>query len=373
MRTKNYLIVTASIGSGHMRAAAAIGEEINRLCPSANVKIIDFMSYKTAFFNGLLKTIYLKMLDFVPNLYDFLYKFTGGRTTGFSVQRILSMVMKRDMERLVQQYTPDAVICTHPFPAGAVSYLKKKARYEFLFATVMTDYSVHQMWVYDNVDVYFVASEDMKQDLEDLGFAEKKVFATGIPVMADFRSDISQIQARKAIGLSFSEPILLLMGGGLGLGGVDDALCQIEKLEADLQVLVVAGNNKALFERVKRKSANSKHKIKAIGYTDKIRLLMGVSDILITKPGALTISEAMAAGIPLVLHEPIPGPESDNAAFAVTQGVAVWVKKEESLTDKLAQLLRDKDALSRMKAGAYSCRKPQSATDIVKDIFFLLQ
>ena len=186
--------------------------------------------------------------------YEFLYKFTSGRNShrdGFSVQSLLSLIMKRTMASLVRQYHPDVVICTHPFPAGAASFLKRSSRQSFLFAAVMTDYSVHEMWVYPNVDLYFVACEAMKCDLVEEGIPGQRIFVTGIPVYRGF----AQLAGEKekiftTLGLQVNLPVVLLMGGGLGLGGMDITLQQLEAVETPLQILAVAGQNQLLLEKL---------------------------------------------------------------------------------------------------------------------------
>lgn len=370
---KKVLIVTASIGSGHVRAAEAIRQEISREYPQTEVQVVDFMSKETAYLNALLKTIYLKMLDFVPNLYAFLYNTTSGPAGRFSAQNLIAVEMKHNMEALVRRFGPDVVICTHPFPAAAASCLKKSRPVRFLFATVMTDYSVHQMWIYDNVDVYFVATEKMKQDLLGYGFEAGQIFSCGIPIAADFQEVPERSAALRALGLREASPVVLIMGGGLGLGGESFALEALETLEASLQIVVVAGKNQSLHAQAKGFAARSHHEVIVFGYTDRVRELMAAADLLISKPGALTISEALAMGLPMLLHEPIPGPEAENAVYEAGEGTAAWLQAGEALAPAVRALLSQPEKLAAMKRRAYECRRPQAAHDIVMSIAARLQ
>jgi processive 1,2-diacylglycerol beta-glucosyltransferase len=362
------LVVTASIGSGHVRAAEAISHEVIRQYPDADVRVVDFMSSETAYLNAFLKAFYLKMLDFVPNLYAFLYHTTSGPAGRFSAQNLIAWQMKHNMESLVRRYAPDVVICTHPFPAAAASCLKKSKDMRFLFVTVMTDYSVHQMWVYNNVDSYFVATEKMRQDLIQYGFAEKKVKVSGIPIEADFQLLPEQSEALAGLGLSDEKPVVLIMGGGLGLGGENFALEALEALDMPLQILVAAGQNLSLLREVQRFAERSHNTVMVFGYTDKVRELMAASNLLISKPGALTISEALAMRLPMVLHEPIPGPETENAVYQSQQGTAVWLKSDQGLAAAVRELLLQPERLDRMKQCAKICCKPFAARDIVLHI-----
>lgn len=370
---KKVLIVTASIGSGHVRAAEAIHQEISREYPEAEVQVVDFMSKETAYLNVLLKAIYLKMLDFVPNLYAFLYRTTSGPAGRFSTQNLIAVEMKHNMAALVRRFDPDVVICTHPFPAAAASCLKKSRPVRFLFATVMTDYSVHQMWLYDNVDVYFVATDQMKQELLDDGFHKGKIFACGIPVSVDFQEVPERTKALQALGFSATTPVVLIMGGGLGLGGENFALKALETLEKPLQIIVVAGKNQSLLAQAKNFARISHHQVLVFGYTDRVREFMAAADLLVSKPGALTISEALAMCLPMLLHEPIPGPEAENAVYESGAGTAVWLRAGEELAPAVKELLSRPDRLERMKRRACSCRRPQAAHDIVQAIAGCLQ
>ena len=362
------LIVTASIGSGHVRAAEAIHQAIRDEYPHAAVNIVDFMSRETSWLNALLKSIYLKMLVFVPNLYAFLYQTTSGPAGRFSAQNLIAVEMKHHMQALVDRYDPDIVICTHPFPAAAASCLKKSREVRFLFATVMTDYCVHQMWLYDNVDLYFVATEKMKNDLLQQGFAAEQIAAAGIPIDSSFQQQPKRQESRQALGLSEELPVLLIMGGGLGLGGENQTIQELEELPMKLQILVVAGQNQQLLEELRQQAGQSHHRILPFGYTDQIRRLMTAADLLISKPGALTISEALAMELPMLLHEPIPGPEAENAVYESGMGTAVWLRSGHKLSSAVEQLMQHPEQLRAMKEKAALCRRPFAARDIVRSM-----
>lgn len=368
MHNKNVLIITASIGSGHNKAAEAISNEMKAKYPAASIHTVDFMSTKTAYLNGLLKEIYLKMLDFIPNLYEFLYNFTAGRLPGFSVQSLLAMAMKRNMEGLIRQYEADIVICTHPFPCAAASSLKKSGRLEALLVGVITDFSVHQMWVYENIELYFVAHQAMREDLIRRGIVAERIRVTGIPIARVFNSEYNRQALLAKFNLEPDLPVILIMGGGLGLGGVKFALHQLEDLSMPLQILVVTGTNAALWSEINEYAAGSKQRVEVWGYSNNVEELMAVATCLISKPGALTICEALAMELPMLLHEPIPGPETENAVYVAGNGAAVWIQDNEKLGVTLGQLLSRPAELANMRRQAGMCKRPQAAGDIVDAI-----
>ena len=369
---RNFLIVTASIGAGHNRAAEAIGNEIKGRYPQAGVHIVDFMSTKTAYLNGFLKDAYLKMLRLVPDVYEFLYGFSAGRVQGLSIQSLLALAMKSDMQSLIRRYEADVVICTHPFPCAAAAYLKKTGQADIVLAGAITDFAVHQLWVYRQVDLYFVGNERLKRELEGRGIEAGKVFATGIPIHASFNKPCDRAALFRQFGFADNTPVLLIMGGGLGLGGVECALSSLEALRRPVQIFVVAGENQRLWANLQKRAASSKNKIQVWGFSQRIQELMAVSTLLITKPGALTVSEAMAMELPMVLNEPIPGQERENAAYVERTGAAVWVKSGEDLAAAVEALLKAPEKLSRMRESARRCKQPQAAREIVARLDELL-
>lgn len=364
MREKHFLIIAASIGSGHVKAAEAVADALKIKYPEASIHTEDFTMWRVSWATAFMKACYLFMLRFIPNLYDLMYRFTGGRSGGLSVQSLISAFTARDVAALVKKYHPEAVICTHPFPAGAASWRKKRHPKEFLYATVITDYSVHQMWIYPNVDCYFVAREEMKTDLIAAGLPPKKIFVTGIPVTSKFQRRESREIIMESFGLSTERKTVLLMGGGLGIGGLDAALRALEDVDEPIQILVVAGKNEDLRRRVEEMANTSRHTILVWGYSERVREFMAISDFIITKPGALTISEALSAELPMLLHDPIPGPETENAVYIARKGAAVWANSEKKLAKAIVRLLSSREELEAMREAAHEMKKPYAARDI---------
>lgn len=367
MSGKNILVVTASMGSGHNKAANAVAEAIKRKYPVNKINVIDFMSTETAYFNSLVKDIYLKMLDHTPSVYEFFYKFTSDSTKGSTIQSVFAHAMKKDMRELIKKYEADMVICTHPFPCAAASYLKQTGEINIPLITVMTDFCVHQFWLYKNIDIYFTANDLLKKEMVNQGLLEERIFVTGIPVGYNFRVDYNQDDLLAKFKLEKDKPVALIMGGGLGLGGVKNALCQLERLKKDIQILVITGANVALWSEMNEYAQHSKHKIFVWGYSHNIQEFMSVATFLISKPGALTISEALTRELPMILHDPIPGPEVDNAKFVSDNGAAIWVKHQDTLDAVVREVLSDATILPKLRNNAKVLKKPY-ASDNIADI-----
>lgn len=363
---KRVLIVSASIGSGHNQAAEAVSCQIARQNPGTTVKIVDFMDQENSYFNTLLKETYLKMLNLSPSMYDFLYRWTQMPVKGLPVQNLMAVIMKKTMEKLISKYRPHLVICTHPFPCGAAAYLKRTRKIRTTLAAVITDFTVHRLWVYNEVDLYFVGAPELRTELLSRGIPGRSIHVTGIPVAEAFERSYNRRDIAAELGLSNAMPTLLVMGGGLGLGGVKHALENLTvKNSLPLQIIVVTGRNPKLKEALSAYCRTSSHHIRLLGYSDRIPELMACADVLVTKPGALTICEALAMNLPLVLYEPIPGQEKDNAGYMSRKGAAVWVQNGKELQPTVYSLLNNPGQLQRMQAAARSLRQPHAAAHIV--------
>ena len=352
------LILSASIGSGHTKAAESLQKVFGE-----SAQVVDFMAKDISTLNWLTKKIYLAALRFIPDLYDRIYKFADGRKVGVSVRFLSSALMYLPFARLFDKFQPDVVICTHPFPEAAASlwkFLHAKSARNFLLATVLTDYSLHEIWIYGEVDAYFVATEEMKYELANHCRAGQKIFAAGIPIGAEF-SSIKKIP--------HAVTTILIMGGGLGLGSIEETLLELDKISKPLRIVVVAGLNENLTARLKRMKLS--HPLEVLGYVSDVHRLMATADLLITKPGALTMTEAFAAGLPLILHAPIPGPEVLNAAYAVAHGAAISVgdKKISAVVD---ELLNEPARLDEMRSCAKKISRPLAASEIVNCLEKLL-
>lgn len=349
------LILSASIGSGHTKAAEALQKIFGE-----SAQVVDFMAREVSTLNWLTKKLYLAALRFIPDLYDRIYKFADGRRVGVSARFLSSALMYLPFARLLKNFRPDVVICTHPFPEAAASlwkFLHAKSARKFLLAAVLTDYSLHEIWIYGEVDAYFVATAEMRRELATHCRTGQKIFATGIPIGSEFNA-IKKIP-------DATRTTILIMGGGLGLGSIEETLSELDKIRKPLKIVVVAGQNEKLLARLKK--FRSRHELKIFGYVSDVCKLMAAADLLITKPGALTMTEAFAAGLPLILHAPIPGPEALNAAYATAHGAAIEVGSQK-ISAVVEGLLNESARLDEMKRCAKKISCPSAASQIVTQI-----
>ena len=370
---KRVLIVSASIGSGHHQAARAIAAELARRQDNLQITIADFMEDTDSYLAAFMKEAYLKMLELSPNLYDLVYRVSQAPLPGFKAQGLLARVLQGGMAQLVRRHRPDLIIATHPFPCGAAAYLRDSRRLRAPLVGVITDFAVHRLWVYEHVDAYFVAAPEIKRELSALGVPARRIYASGIPVHPQFTANAGGRGILGELSLAADQPLVLLMGGGLGMGGIRQALASMDELKLPLQFVVLAGKNKELQGKLQEETKSLRHAVRVLGYTDRIPELMRAAAMLVTKPGALTVCEALVSETPLLLYEPIPGQEWENAVFLTQRGVALWAKNRQELKDGVTTLLTRPEQVEKLRKEAEALRRPAAAAAVATAALALLR
>ncbi|MDT8902154.1 MGDG synthase family glycosyltransferase [Anaeroselena agilis] len=354
------LIITASIGSGHTRAAEAVRSALLGGRHVSQATVADFLDDRDTA-SRVIKDAYLKMLGVFPNAYDHLYRWSQSPVPGANLGSLTALLMRNKLLRLLEEHRPGIVVFTHPFPCCAAASLRGSRQLQLPTAAVLTDFAVHRLWVHREIDRYFVASREMKASLAALGINGERIYATGIPVAAGFATQ----PPRRGTG---EEPSILVMGGGLGLGAVEEAVTNLAAVGGPLSITVVAGGNDALRRRITAVAEQSPHNIAVLGFTDRVHELMAGATLLITKPGALTCSEALATGTPLLLYGSLPGQEEENAAYLVRQGVAVKADDAASLSLSVTRMLAKPELLAGMRSRALVLGRPNAAAEIAATI-----
>ncbi len=363
--SRKVLIVSASIGTGHMQAARAIEEYWKDKEPQAAISHVDFLDTETMSVEHLIKGTYIKMIDVFPMLYDIIYRVSKGEKQGSIMQTALSYLLKGRMLKLIQQEEPDVMVFTHPFPCGAASILKRQGHINMPLVAIMTDFSSHQFWLYPQVDTYFVATEGMVSEMVQSGIDESRIHVSGIPVRRSFFRDAIE-------DYSLEKPVkVLVMGGGLGLGSLETALKHLDDVNGIDEITVVAGQNTSLYESLVTLSTSMKTKTTVFGYTSNISELMKTSSLLVTKPGALTCMEAVTIGLPMVFFNAIPGQEEANAELLEQRGCARWARDIHNLEDVVAALLINPPRLQQMSQRAREWQV-DGAAEIVNDLIKIL-
>lgn len=363
------LIATVTAGAGHLQAASALEEAWRVLRPNDVVEKVDLLDLVPRLQRSVYVKGYVKLVEHAPELWGMVFKKTDDPALVRKMTRVRRRFAGRSNRRFVkhvQQFEPDVVLCTHYLPIEIMGHLKNKAdRTHPLTVCVVTDFEAHALWMEQAVDLYCVAAEETKASLIARGAQPDQVVVTGIPISAKFASPPDVHGVRRNYGLRDDLPVLLVLSGGFGMGPVAGILAALDTVPASFQTLVVAGRNEALRKDVA--SRDYRHPTRVLGFVNNMQELMAVADLIITKPGGLTTSEALALGKPLCILNPIPGQEATNSDFLLERGAATKLNRIEDLPFRLEQLVGSKK-LKEMARSAKKLGLPTAARDVCIEV-----
>lgn len=355
------LLLSAEFGSGHLAAAEAVAAACRSLSADCETVVVQSRSPLL----GLFARAYLWQIRHTPGLYRRLYRLPPGKPLRWLVIRVL----RGPVRRALDQYNPDVVVGTHPFPAGAALHLMTHPRRRKVpVVMALTDFSPHGFWIWPGVARYCAASPEAAAQLVRRGAEADAVLATGIPVRTALAASFhtgsrgqSRSRARR----------VLVIGGGLGLGPIAAAVDALLSLpQPDLQVTVICGRNETLLSQIRRRHGGDP-RLTALGFTDEIVDHMRAADLLVTKPGGITCAEALALGLPLLLIDPLPGHEEENAAYLAGTGAALVVGRNRVADAAHELLFRHPERLAAMAAAARRAGYPASALTIAAEVLTL--
>ena len=369
---KKVIIFYASYGGGHLSAARSIKENMETNYEDIDVKLIDCMEYVNKTVNKITTKAYSEMAKKAPKTWGRVYwKSQKGPLAQISTtsNKILSI----KLYKLLKDFEPNLIVSTHPFGSQMCAYLKKHGKLNAKIATVMTDYAPHDQWLVFNkyVDYYFVSHDGMKNELHEKGIPNEKIFATGIPLSNKFLLKYDKPTILKSFGLSPDKKTVLFFGGGeFGLGKTQTFKIFKSFVECpeNIQIVAISGKNPKMKEAFENlvESLNKTDSVKILEYTNQVPELMSISDLVVTKPGGLTTTESLASGLPIVVINPIPGQEEENASYLEKNKVAIWLKKDDNVEAILKDLFSNPEKMQEMKIRARLLAKKNSTKDICK-------
>lgn len=367
---KKILIFYGSYGGGHISAARNIKEYIENSYSNCEVSMIDCVEYTNKLINKITTKAYTDFSKYAHWLWKKVYY---SSEDGFmaSLSNFFNKLMAKKLYKIIQEVKPDIIISTHPFSSQMCAILKKKGKINCILATVMTDYVEHNQWIilHEFVDYYFVAHDDMKTSLIKKGLKSEKINATGIPFSSKFLNSYNKAEILKEYNLREDKKIALFFAGGAFGFGKKKLVVMLKTIIdnfPDLQVIAVSGKNpklKKCFDEIVH-STKSDDFVKILPFTDKVPELMHISDLVITKPGGLTTTESLVSGLPMVIINPIPGQEEENASFVEKNGAGIWLKKGDHLETILDNILSSDTKLLEMTQNANSIAKKNATKNI---------
>jgi processive 1,2-diacylglycerol beta-glucosyltransferase len=369
------LILSASAGAGHLRAADALQKAFAETGAVGEIRQVDVLNYTNRVFRHLYSKAYIDMVNKMPEVMGWLYDHLDKPWKNDRRRLALDKLNTRPLVKMLEEYQADVTVCTHFLPAEIVSWLKAKERVRCPQAIVVTDFDVHAMWLCRYYEQYFVALEETRVHMEKLGISSGKVTVTGIPIDPVFAVKKDKREMRLKHGLALDRMTILVSTGGFGVGRVEDLWRCLSNLQHQAQVVVLCGRNEELKTRMDKLAAKpavgSRVTMRSVGYTTLMDEFMSASDILVGKPGGLTTSEALAKSLVFVIVNPIPGQEERNSDHLLEEGVGIRCNNLPVLAYKIDQLLADTERFARMQANVHRLARPQAARAVVNKLLEL--
>jgi len=367
---KNILIFSVSIGAGHNSAAKALEKKLIDKMSGVTIKVIDTFDYINSTLHKVVVGSYMETLKFNPKVWGYLYQQAEYGDRIIDLGQILNKLLSFKLHQLIDEFKPDGIICTHAFPTGMISVLKAHTGLSVPVVAVLTDYTVHSFWIHDYIDYYVIPCNELEYECIKKGMSPDSILPFGIPIRSEFAYDYDQKAVKEKLGLD-ERRVVLVMGGGLGLGAVQDSVRSLLGSSQSLQVVAVAGKNARLYNQL-IKIREIYDNLHVFGYIDNIVDHMSAADLIVTKPGGLTTAEVLAKRIPMVIVDPLPGQEYRNTEFLLNWGVAVKAGGPDSLVSLINQLFKNDLRMKHMREMAAYLAKPRAADNIADFIMDLM-
>jgi processive 1,2-diacylglycerol beta-glucosyltransferase len=371
------LLLSASSGAGHVRAAQAL-EKAFAARGDCTVEHIDTIQYVSKLFQRVYDKAYISMVRRAPELMGVLYDRTDQPWHHPRRRLVMDRLNTTPMIRLLKRVQPDLCVATHFLSAEIVAWLIAKRKLRAHNAIVVTDYDVHAMWLCRTVDRYYLAIDEAAEYLARIGVPREKLRVTGIPIDPLFAKPLERGEARRALGLDPSAPVILISAGGYGIGPVEQLVKDLLAFEHPWQIVAIAGKAEKVRKRLDEISRDAGElssgapRLVPVGFTTDMDKYMAAADLLVGKAGGLTTSEALARALPMALIEPIPGQEERNADHLLEAGAAIRCNNLPAAAWKIAELLDNPARLRRMRDAAQGMGKPGAAATIAEDALRLV-
>lgn len=366
MSKQRVLILSASVGTGHNIAAVAL-EEAFRDHAHVEVMTQDVLAMTNDAYAKLYTDTYQMVAKRMPWLLGWVYDLNDAPFTNEQpLRKLWDMLNAQPVVRFLKDYQPDLCICTHFTPAGIVAQLMATDQLDTSLSVVTTDYDFQGMWLSQTFNRYFVAREESKARLQDLGVAAERITVSGIPVRSIFGERVDREAVFARYELDPALPLLVVSAGAVGGGPAVDIVLELMNMQRQVQCIVICGTNERLLRDVEAVTMERASMFRVLGYTDDMPNLIRAATLFVGKPGGLTSSECMAAGTPMVIVTPVPGQEERNADYLLEEGAAVRCNDLETIDYKIDQLLADPQRLGRMQTRARAIGKPEAARIIAE-------
>jgi processive 1,2-diacylglycerol beta-glucosyltransferase len=368
---KKVMIVYSTAGMGHKKAALALKSCFEISAPGCQIEIVDIMEYATPLYKFLYLDFYVFLMQRASWFWGFMYYASNSRVVDVLTRKLrgtLDWMGVPGFGDMLSRKAPDAIVATH-FIIPSIAWILKdrKGLISKLFA-VITDYGPHTYWLSDSIDLFFAGCPSVESELIKRGVPEEKIRVSGIPTTEEFHKAHGIEALKKRYGLDGNKKTVFIMSGGFGVGPVGKMLIEMQKCRTKIEIIAVCGHNKDLYRDLEKLSRQLNYTVKLFGFTDKVAELMAVSDLMITKAGGISVTEAMDSRLPMILYGSIPGQETWNERFLTSNGAARIAGKIEDIPGLADGILGSEEVYSSFKQGLDAIRRPDAAEDITKEV-----
>ena len=334
----------------------------------------DSYEYAALVVSSIVADGYLRMVKTIPQMYRYIYDRAERATEVGRFRKWAHVFTADNLRPLMLRERPDAVVCTHAFPCGAMAEYKRRFTDAPPVVAVVTDFAVHGFWIHRNIDRYVVATNEMRDVLLARRIRAQAIAVSGIPIRPEFApSGEARSALRERLDLPHHRAVALLMGGGLGIAPLERMLLELNAVRIPLAAVVVAGRNARIERRLKETAENVGYPVRALPFVDNVYDYMHAADVLVTKPGGLSTAEALVAGVPMILCKPLPGQEERNARVLGDAGAAIRTTKPSELPAAIESLLGEASVRERMTEAARRLGRPNAAGEAASMIMRLVQ
>ena len=353
----NILLFYASYGSGHLSAATAIEQYIRENYPDAKTLKIDCVEYINKSINKISTSAYKSIILKTPVLWGQVYKLLKNDTI-LDITQFSNRFMAKKIFTLFEDFEPDLVISCHPLGGQITSFLKSHKKTNCKLATVMTDFASHKQWLIgkDYTDYFFVSNIEMKTSLISEGIYPNKIYVSGIPISPNFYKNYNKENIYKSLNIEKNKKNIIFFGGGsLGLSSSSNIQAILTSLlqatDESYQIIIISGKNQKLYNDFQKTINNTYHKsqIKLIDFTTELPELLPITSFVITKPGGLTITECISTNVPIIIINPIPGQEKENAQYIADNKMGIWIKATKPTSEYFQEIFNDTKLIEEIK------------------------
>lgn len=353
------LLVSVTAGYGHHATANAIAEGLSQR--GVSVEKTDFFKYISKLIYKLYDKGYLFYAKYAPRQYGQMYRQMekDSAMKRYTVSTFAAELLADRFNAYIQEMSPDLIIATHFFAAQVLDELKKRGEINCPIIGVITDYTIQPFWnEMDRLDYFVTASELLNYEAQQKGIDLQKILPFGIPVHPKFKAALGKNEARTQLGIDPDRRTMLFMSGSMGHGDMISMIRQVDLLDHDLQFLCVCGNNESLYKKLS--NLHTRHRTTVFSFINNIEVMMDAADCIVTKPGGLTVSEALSKKLPMILVNPIPGQEEYNVDFLLNNGLALQVSKRFSIAQAVYYLFSKPERLSLIERSMELYSHPDS-------------